>query len=160
MKLKKFKLLLVPLLCLFFAQAYSQGAKISGTILDDQGQPLPGANVFQKGTTNGTQTDFDGNFSLTISDLNATLTISFIGFTTQEIPVNGQTNFTISLVASAAALDEVVVVGYGGKNGQIDHLFSEQIDHQFRSKLTTKKTTIFFMLLDHKFVKKNTNYGK
>ena len=113
MKLKKFKLLLVTLLCLFFAQAYSQDVKISGTILDDQGQPLPGANVFQKGTVNGTQTDFDGKFSLTVSDLNATLTISFIGFTTQEVLVNGQTNFTISLVASAAALDEVVVVGYG-----------------------------------------------
>lgn len=113
MKLKNFKFLLVPLLCLFFAQAYSQGAKISGTILDDQGQPLPGANVFQKGTVNGTQTDFDGKFSLTVTDLNATLTISFIGFTTQDIPVNGQTNFTITMVASAATLDEVVVVGYG-----------------------------------------------
>ncbi|MEP2281297.1 SusC/RagA family TonB-linked outer membrane protein, partial [Maribacter sp.] len=84
---------------------------ITGTVLDDTGQPLPGANVVEKGTTNGTQTDFDGNYTLNVSD-DATLVFSYIGFKSNEVAVNGQTTVNVTLAEDAAALDEVVVTGY------------------------------------------------
>ncbi|SHK58148.1 TonB-linked outer membrane protein, SusC/RagA family [Maribacter aquivivus] len=84
---------------------------ITGTVLDDTGQPLPGANVVEKGTTNGTQTDFDGNYSLNVSD-GATLVFSYIGFKSTEIAVNGQSSVNATLAEDAAALDEVIVLGY------------------------------------------------
>ena len=90
-----------------------QQQQVTGTVSDSNGQPLPGANVLEKGTLNGTQTDFDGNFSLSISDVNATLAISYLGFALKEISINGQTNINVSLVEDAAGLDEVVVIGYG-----------------------------------------------
>lgn len=90
-----------------------QDFEVSGLVLDELGTPLPGASILEKGTTNGTQSDFDGNFNLTLSSANATLVVSYIGFTTSEVPVNGQTSLEITIKESAAALDEVVVVGYG-----------------------------------------------
>ena len=86
---------------------------VQGILTDSNGAPLPGANVLEKGTSNGTQTDFDGNFSLTVANQNATLVISYIGFTTKEIAVNGQSSISLQLEENAAALDEVVIVGYG-----------------------------------------------
>jgi len=90
-----------------------QGFNVSGVVTDANGQPLPGANVLEKTTTNGTQTDFDGNFSLTLKNQNAILFVSYVGFATQEITVNNQTKISISLKEDAANLDEVVIVGYG-----------------------------------------------
>ncbi|MGI9550519.1 MAG: carboxypeptidase-like regulatory domain-containing protein, partial [Aurantibacter sp.] len=90
-----------------------QDHTITGTITDENGTPLVGANILEKGTLNGTQTDFDGNFTITVSDENATLVVSYLGFTTREIAVGGQTELTITLAESAAGLEEVVVVGYG-----------------------------------------------
>lgn len=87
--------------------------EITGLVVDTDGAPLPGANVVEKGTTNGTQTDFDGNFSIMVADENAVLEVSYIGFASKEIPLNNQTDLTIILEESAAGLDEVVVVGYG-----------------------------------------------
>ncbi|WP_026814763.1 TonB-dependent receptor [Arenibacter certesii] len=87
--------------------------QVTGTVSDDQGQPLPGASIVEKGTTNGTQTDFDGNFSLDLTGADATLVVSYIGFSTKEIPVTDGANLNITLEESAAGLDEVVVVGYG-----------------------------------------------
>ncbi|MFS4418790.1 SusC/RagA family TonB-linked outer membrane protein [Maribacter sp. 2307ULW6-5] len=86
---------------------------VSGTVLDSNGQPLPGASILEKGTMNGTQTDFDGNFTITLSNDDAVLVISYIGFLSQEIPVAGQTSINVQLKEDAARLDEVVVVGYG-----------------------------------------------
>jgi len=86
---------------------------ITGSVSDANGAPLPGANVLEKGTTNGTQTDFDGNFSIDVAADDAVLVISYIGFATKEVPLNGQTNISISLAEDAASLDEVIVVGYG-----------------------------------------------
>ncbi|MCK0155712.1 TonB-dependent receptor [Cellulophaga sp. F20128] len=87
--------------------------EIKGTIKDDEGTPLLGASVIEKGTTNGTQTDFDGNYSIKVSSSNAILIISYVGYTPQEVPVNGKTNISISLQLDASALDEVVVMGFG-----------------------------------------------
>ncbi|WP_417443150.1 TonB-dependent receptor [Joostella sp.] len=92
---------------------FEQEFEVLGQILDNNGTPLPGANVLEKGTSNGTQTDFDGNFSLNVSSGDATLVVSYIGFTTKEVPLNGQNSITITIEESAAALDEVVVIGYG-----------------------------------------------
>ena len=86
---------------------------ITGTITDENGTPLPGANILEKGTTNGTQADFDGNFSIEVADENATLVVSYIGFATKEVRVSGQASLSVILEDSAAGLDEVVVVGYG-----------------------------------------------
>ncbi|WP_421824402.1 SusC/RagA family TonB-linked outer membrane protein [Flagellimonas oceanensis] len=85
---------------------------ITGTVVDNFGAPLPGTNVIVKGTTNGTQTDFDGNYSITAAS-DATLIFSYVGFKTTEIPVNGNSTIDVSLEEDAAALDEVVVTGYG-----------------------------------------------
>ncbi len=84
---------------------------VTGTVVDENGTPLPGTSVIEKGTTNGTQTDFDGNFSLEVSP-DAILVFRYIGFKSQELAVTGQTTVRATLVEDAAALDEVIVVGY------------------------------------------------
>ena len=73
--------------------------------------PLPGANVLVKGTTNGTQTDFDGNYTIE-ADSNATLVFSYLGFATQEVAIAGQTTINVVLSEDANQLSEVVVLGY------------------------------------------------
>ena len=90
-----------------------QGIKITGTVSDESGMPLPGANILEKGTNNGSQSDLDGNFSLNVSNRNATLVVSFIGYTTREVAVSGKTTINVMLRENASALDEVVVIGYG-----------------------------------------------
>lgn len=85
---------------------------VTGTVTDSDGTPLPGASVVERGTTNGTQTDFDGNFTIDVGE-DATLVISYIGFSTQEIAVSGQTNINVTMSEDASQLDEVVVTGYG-----------------------------------------------
>jgi len=84
---------------------------ITGTVTDSDGTPLPGANVVVKGTTNGTQTDFDGNFTITAAS-DATLVFTYIGFASQEVAVNGQSNINVSMSEDASKLDEVIIVGY------------------------------------------------
>ena len=79
---------------------------------DNLGESVIGANVTEKGTTNGMITDLDGNFSLTVQK-NATLVISYIGYVTQEIAIKGNTNLNIILKEDSKALEEVVVIGYG-----------------------------------------------
>ncbi|SFN90056.1 SusC/RagA family TonB-linked outer membrane protein [Salegentibacter flavus] len=91
----------------------AQEFTVTGTIVDNSGLPMPGATVLERGTNNGTQTDFDGNFTLSVSDENAVLVVSFVGFVTQVVGVEGRQTIDIALVEDAAALDEVVVVGYG-----------------------------------------------
>lgn len=90
-----------------------QQLKISGTIKDVNGAPLPGTNILEKGTTNGVQSDFDGNFSITVLNESSVLVISYIGFETKEVAVGNQTEFSIILNEDAASLDEVIVIGYG-----------------------------------------------
>lgn len=86
---------------------------ISGTITDLDGFPLPGANIVEKGTTNGTQSDFDGKYSLKLVNANTTLVISYLGYISQEIIVAGQTSIDVVLKEASSILEEVVVVGYG-----------------------------------------------
>ena len=107
---------------------------INGTIKDQDGNPLPGANVVEKGTTNGVTADFDGNFSIEVSNSNVILVVSYIGFASKEIPVNGQSNLSVTLEESAAGLDEVVVVGYGTQKktdltGAVSSIDTEQLEN-------------------------------
>ncbi len=84
---------------------------VTGTIIDDAGVPLPGASVVEKGTTNGTQTDFDGNYTIEV-DSGATLVISYIGYKSQEVAVDGRSTIDVTLAEDASQLEEVVVTGY------------------------------------------------
>lgn len=88
---------------------------ISGTVTDSTGFPLPGVTVQVKGTTTGTSTDLEGNFTIDGIDEQAILIFSYMGFHTQEIPVAGQSELAVTLRKDAQTLDEVVVVGYGSQ---------------------------------------------
>lgn len=94
------------------AQAQAQTV-VTGTVVDDKGEPVPSAAVVIKGTTSGTVTDFDGNYSLPGVPSDATLVVSFIGYKTQEVPVAGQSKINFTLASEFTELDEVVAVGYG-----------------------------------------------
>ena len=107
---KPFGLLL--LLCLIPLWSIAQNITVKGIVKDNFGEPIIGANVTEKGTTNGMITDLDGNFSLTVQQ-NSTLVISYIGYVTQEIAVKGNANLNITLKEDSKALEEVVVIGYG-----------------------------------------------
>ena len=93
--------------------ATKQEFKVSGTITDENGQPLPGASVVEKGTTNGTQTNFEGYFTIEVSNPNSILEFSYLGFVTEEITVGADTQINIELSQDSANLDEVIIVGYG-----------------------------------------------
>ncbi|MBM1105634.1 SusC/RagA family TonB-linked outer membrane protein [Aurantibacter crassamenti] len=86
---------------------------VEGTVTDENGLPLIGASIVEKATTNGVTTDFDGNFSISVSDTDAILVISYVGFATKELQLNGQSNVQITLLEDSAKLDEVVVTALG-----------------------------------------------
>ncbi|MEM9142921.1 MAG: TonB-dependent receptor [Bacteroidota bacterium] len=88
--------------------------KVSGTVMDSNG-PIPGANVVIKGTSNGTATDFDGQYSIEVLNPNAILVFSSIGYVRQEIPFNGQNTIDVVMVDDLQSLDEVVIVGYSSR---------------------------------------------
>lgn len=90
-----------------------QQSVVTGIVTDANGNLLPGASIIEKGTNNGTQSDFDGNYSIELNDQNSILVVSYIGFASIEVPVNGRNNIDITLEESTSSLDEVVVVGYG-----------------------------------------------
>lgn len=99
-------------ICLMSAAAMAQNIKVSGTVLDNEGYPQIGAGVFEKGTTNGTVTDLDGQYVLTVP-ADAVLVFSFQGFSDVEEAVNGRTTVDVAMQLDSQFLEEVVVVGYG-----------------------------------------------
>ena len=114
------KLILLMVLQLSTAALYSQ-TLIKGTVLsgDDQG-PLPGVSIFVKGTNFGTSSDFDGNFNIKVPEGATTLVFSYIGYTSQEILIDGRSSVDCLLLPELNSLDEVVIVGYGSaKKGSI-----------------------------------------
>jgi iron complex outermembrane receptor protein len=93
--------------------ALAKGRTVSGKVTSgDDGSAVPGVNILEKGTSNGTVTDADGNYRISVGD-NATLVFSFVGFTTQELAVGTQTNVNVAMATDVQALQEVVVTGYG-----------------------------------------------
>ncbi len=108
---------------------------VNGTIVDGNGTPLAAANVLEKGTSNGVMADFDGNFTIGVESDMAILTVSYLGFATKEIEVNGQAVLKVILEESASGLDEVVVVGYGTQKvtnltGAVDVIDSDLIQNR------------------------------
>lgn len=90
-----------------------QGIKVTGTIIDDEGKPLPGANIIEKGTVNGVTTDSDGNYEITVKGEKSVLVFSFLGYETKEVPVGNKTSIDITLGLAVNELEEAVVIGYG-----------------------------------------------
>jgi TonB-linked SusC/RagA family outer membrane protein len=105
-------LLAISFVVVSLTAAYSQTRTLTGTVSDKTGT-LPGVAVIVKGTTNGTNTDAEGKFSIVVNNDAETLVFSFIGMESQEVPIGNQTNFNIVLNESVTTLEEVVVVGYG-----------------------------------------------
>src|SRR6185437_1479186 len=102
------------LLCVLFTQAaFSQTKTVSGTVTDDKGAPIQGATITVKGTRAGTSTAVDGKFTLSVPSNATTLVVTSVGFSSQEVAIANQTSFSVTLTASQANLNEVVVIGYG-----------------------------------------------
>ncbi|SHE51982.1 TonB-linked outer membrane protein, SusC/RagA family [Mariniphaga anaerophila] len=106
------KLLVLSLGLLLTIGLWAQQRTVTGTVSDESG-PLPGVNVVVKGTTIGTITTPDGNFSLEVPEDESTLIVSFIGFVSQEVDIAGKSNVAVTLQADVIGLEEVVAVGYG-----------------------------------------------
>lgn len=114
---------------------------VSGTVIDVQGVPLIGVNVQVKGTGKGTATDFDGKFTIEDVGEQAVLVLSYIGYQSQEVPVNGRTELTIIMQEDIQTLDEVVVIGYGTQKksdltGAVEKVDVEQFKNQAINQLT------------------------
>ena len=95
------------------AQIVQQSITVKGVVKDKTGEPIIGANVLEKGTTNGIITDFDGNFTLEVTNANSVLVFSYIGYQSQEIVVGSQRTINVTLSEDTELMDEVVVIGYG-----------------------------------------------
>ncbi|MCX2740060.1 SusC/RagA family TonB-linked outer membrane protein [Pontibacter anaerobius] len=96
-----------------FSLVQQQRVEVKGKVTDNTGAGIPGATVLVKGTTIGTATDANGNFTLNVPDPNGTLVISFLGYQRQEVPINNQSVINVTMATDAKALGEVVVTGYG-----------------------------------------------
>ena len=111
MRTKTFFILFVALVTV--STLFAQNLSVKGIIVDKKtGETLIGATILQKGTSNGTITDFNGNFSISVPK-ESTLTVSYLGYTTQEVLVTSASQLKIEMASNVEALDEVVVVGYG-----------------------------------------------
>ena len=109
---KRFLMFLMVFMTLFPISVMAQQNTVTGTVTDSDGEPLIGASVIVKGTATGTATDLDGNFTVKAGPL-ATLQISYLGYKTKDVALEGRTNVNVVLEENTDMLDEVVVVGYG-----------------------------------------------
>ena len=110
-KIMRMPLMMLFLLCLFPMGAMAQGT-VKGTVIDEAGEPIIGATVQVQGAKTGAVTDFDGNFSVEASS-NATLLISYVGYVTETVNVQGRNNIQVTLREDVSSLNDVVVIGYG-----------------------------------------------
>ena len=101
------------LLSLFVSVAANAQSRVTGKVIDAQGQALPGVSIVVKGTTTGTVSSADGDYTLNVPNANSTLVFSYIGFTSQEVPLNGRNSVNLTLASDDKMLNEVIVVGYG-----------------------------------------------
>jgi TonB-linked SusC/RagA family outer membrane protein len=112
-KLYRCMSLMAVLLLMLASVALAQERVVTGTVTDDTGAPLPGANVVLKGTTTGTTTDAEGKYRMSVPGDDAVLVFSFIGYATSEMVVGTRTSLDLAMKSDASTLDEIVVVGYG-----------------------------------------------
>ena len=118
--------------CFLALTSFAQQKTLSGTVIGEDGGPIPGVTVVVKGTTTGTITDMDGKFSFSAPTNAKTLSVSYIGLKSQEIEIGSQTSFKVTLLADVVSVDEVVVVGYGTRKkeeitGSISTVSNEQM---------------------------------
>ncbi|NLR91649.1 MULTISPECIES: SusC/RagA family TonB-linked outer membrane protein [Flammeovirga] len=118
-KINKLITLILGGLLMLSMDAYAQKEfiKVKGIVIGEDDETIPGVSIRIKGTNNGTATDFDGNYSLRVKQ-NAVLMVSYVGYTQQEIPVNGRSIIDIQLIPEVEELDELVVVGYGKQDAK------------------------------------------
>jgi len=132
--MKKYLLILLPLL--FSLTAWSQETEVSGRVISAEDDlPIPGVNVVVEGTTRGTTTDVDGNYSLQLQPGESTLVFSFVGFKTVTAQVGGRSTIDVTLEPDVTALEEIVVVGYGEQRkiditGSVSNIEGEEITRQ------------------------------
>lgn len=129
--MRNFRFLFICIMLFCSAIAFAQN-QITGHVVDTTGEPVIGANVTVKGTTTGTITDIDGNFTLPVESTDGVLVISFIGYKSAEASINGKTQINVTLHEDTETLEEVVVVGYGTQNkksltGAISDVKSESL---------------------------------
>ena len=135
------KLFFSMLVLLLFSVFIHAQKTVTGTIIDNGGIPLPGVNVVVKGTTTGTATDFDGNYSLNVENDSAILEISYVGYKTVEVTVGNQTTINVTLAEDSETLDEVVITAQGIKKSKkalgyaITKLDSEAIEKRPEANL-------------------------
>ncbi len=108
---------------------------VKGKVTDAGANPLPGVNIVEKGTTNGTVSDLDGNYIISISSQDAVLTFSYVGFLSKDVEVAGQTNIDIVMAEDVTSLDEVVVIGYGTQKkenitGSVETASNDQLENK------------------------------
>ncbi len=109
--MKKLKLLLIVFLVGFSLASWAQ-SKVPGKVTDEQNMPIPGVSVLVKGTSKGTVTDFDGNYTISVKK-GGVVTFSYLGFQTKEVTFNGESSLNAQLKEDTSQLDEIVVIGYG-----------------------------------------------
>ena len=119
--LPRFSILLL-FLGMVIGEAYAQSQTITGVVKDQTGEPLIGVNVMEKGTTNGSITDVDGKYSLTVNGSKAIVTFSYIGYLSQDITVGNQKMIDVTMKEDTEELEEVVVIGYG-KEKRLDRCY-------------------------------------
>ncbi len=128
---------------LMSSQVLQAQIEIQGTVKNTKGDPLPGVNIVEKGTNNGTTTDMDGQFSFTVSNEKATVVFSFVGMQTIEKKVGDRRDFQIVLKPGSSELDEVVVVGYGTQKkrsltGSVSDVDADELDESSSHNLSNK----------------------
>lgn len=138
-KIINMKFVLVALL-MFFSVGVKAQVTVVGNVIDEDGLETIGATVLEKGTQNATVTDNDGKFTLKVKSLNATLLVSYVGYVTQEVKLNGKRNVEVVLKTDAQLLDETVVVGYGRMKrsdltGAVSSINEEQIKQGVNTSL-------------------------
>ena len=129
-------------------QLFAQSITVTGKVTDASGVPIAGANVLVVDTTNGTQTDFDGNYSIDAAS-GDTLQFSYVGFATQTLAIGGQSVINVTMEEDLSQLDEVVVIGYGTRRkssltgavakvegGEIAAIQAQRVDEALGGKLS------------------------
>ena len=125
----------------FSTSARAQAHEVSGQVLDaENDEPLPGVNVVVKGTTIGATTNASGNYTVQVPSGDATLVFSFVGFETQEVPIQGRTTINVELGTSSEMLDELVVVGYGSQRqadvtGSVSSVSAEDLENDVNTTI-------------------------
>ena len=145
---KKYKLHNFLCICLLLCAnvIFAQNTQVTGTVLAaDSKMPLAGVTILEKGTSNGAVTNFDGEYSIDVSSANAVLVLSYVGFQTQEVNVDGRTTVNVELLVDSNALDEVVVVGYGTSKksdltGSVVSISGDKLDEQARASVAETLT--------------------